>query len=66
MTGTAHVDESKCVGCGCCIYSCPIGVLEVVDTKCVVHEGCIGCGACVDICNWKAITLKENEPEKKN
>ena len=55
---TAKVDVSKCVGCGGCIYSCPVGVLEVIDTKCVVHDGCISCGACVEICNWKAITLE--------
>jgi ferredoxin len=61
MTKIARVDAMKCVGCGACVYSCPVGALEVIDTKCRVKEGCIGCGACVDLCDWKAIILEEEK-----
>jgi NAD-dependent dihydropyrimidine dehydrogenase PreA subunit len=55
----AKVDETRCVGCGGCIYLCPVGVLELIDMKCHVHEGCIDCGVCEDVCNWKAITVPD-------
>ena len=58
MDKVARVDAAKCVGCEACIFVCPVGVLEMADTKCLVREGCTGCGACVDICNWKAITME--------
>ena len=58
---TAIVDELKCTGCGGCIYMCPVGVLEIFDTKCRVHEGCIDCGVCEDVCNWKAITVPDRK-----
>ena len=58
------IDRLKCVGCGACIYVCPVGVLELVDMKSTVKEGCISCGKCVETCNWQAITLVK-EPAKK-
>jgi electron transfer flavoprotein alpha subunit len=58
------IDVLKCVGCGACIYLCPVGVLAIEDMKCRVKEGCISCGKCVDTCNWQAITLIK-EPAKK-
>ncbi len=66
MDKIARVDTLKCVGCGECTYVCPVGVLEVVDTKYRVNEGCIGCGACVDVCNWRAITLLDEKDQKKD
>jgi ferredoxin len=59
------IDTMKCVGCGACLYLCPVGVLSLEDMKCRVKEGCISCGACVDACNWKAITLEDNKKKKK-
>lgn len=58
------IDVMKCVGCGACIYVCPVGVLSIEDMKCRVKEGCISCGKCVDTCSWMAITL-EKEPARK-
>lgn len=58
------VDVTRCVGCGGCVYSCPMGALQIVDTKCVVSDACVSCGACIDICNWKALSLEEDTPVK--
>lgn len=62
----ARINPEFCVGCEACIYTCPVGAVELVDTKAVVQKGCIGCGACVDECNWKAITLVDEDEKKKN
>jgi len=66
MAMIARVDTLKCTGCEACTYVCPVGVLEVIDTKCRVKEGCIGCGACEEACNWRAITMADEKEEKKD
>ncbi|MGD0779545.1 MAG: 4Fe-4S binding protein [Dehalococcoidales bacterium] len=58
------IDTTRCTGCGACTFVCPVGVLEIIDMKCMVKEGCISCGKCVTECDWQAITL-EKEPKKK-
>lgn len=59
----AEIDEVKCTGCGNCLYVCPVGVLEIVGTKCRVNEGCTSCGICVDLCDFKAITVPDRKPK---
>ena len=59
------IDTLKCVGCGACTLVCPVEVLYIDDMKARVKEGCISCGLCVDKCLWQAITLTEEEDNKK-
>jgi electron transfer flavoprotein alpha subunit len=61
-----RVDLLKCVGCGVCIYVCPVSVLYIEDMKCRVKEGCISCGKCLDTCHWQAITLEDRQPKGKS
>ena len=56
-----EADKEKCVACGKCSKSCPIGL----DVKNMVSEGkndkcteCIQCGACVDTCPKKVLKYK--------
>ena len=52
------VDESKCVGCGACIESCPVEALEMDGSVVKVDEDkCIDCGACVGACPVEALEL---------
>ena len=66
MNKVARVDTLKCTGCEACTFVCPVGVLEVIDMKCRVSQGCIGCGACEEACNWRAITIEEEQDKKKD
>ncbi len=56
-----EADKEKCVACGRCSKSCPMGL----DVKTLISEGkndkcteCIQCGACVDTCPKKVLKYK--------
>jgi len=52
------VNADTCVGCGACIGTCPVEVLEMKDGKAVYKgDGCIECGACVSSCPVEALSL---------
>lgn len=55
------VDTEKCTGCGTCVESCPVGVLELKDGKAYPAnpDACIGCRACESVCPEGAITVEE-------
>lgn len=51
------VDTNKCVGCGCCMGSCPVGAIELKDGKASINtEKCIKCETCAGLCPMQAIT----------
>lgn len=53
------IDSGKCTGCGTCVDSCPLDLIEVVEGVAVISDpdSCIDCGACVDDCPEGAISL---------
>ncbi len=51
------IDTAKCTGCGACKENCPVGALEIVDSKAVANEQCIDCGACTGSCPVEALTM---------
>jgi NAD-dependent dihydropyrimidine dehydrogenase PreA subunit len=55
------VDKDKCNGCGTCVDTCPVGVLEVKDGKSVPikAEECLVCRACEAQCPESAIQVVE-------
>ena len=45
------VDREKCIGCESCIAVCPVGALNMVDSKANIDQDtCIACGACIGEC----------------
>jgi ferredoxin len=52
------VDKEKCVGCGTCVDTCPVGALELKGDKVEVDgDACVECGACVGVCPVEALSL---------
>ena len=53
-----QVDHDTCTGCGACVGTCPVEVLEMKDGKAsYIGDGCIDCGACVSVCPVEALSL---------
>ena len=55
----AAVDKTRCVACGVCENTCPLGA--VVRRGCyaaVEAERCVGCGKCAKLCPVGCIEVK--------
>jgi ferredoxin len=53
------IDGSACIGCGACVDTCPLELIEMNDSVAGItdEDACIECGACVDACAVEAISL---------
>ncbi|SHJ52016.1 4Fe-4S binding protein [Parasporobacterium paucivorans] len=49
--------NSKCVGCGACVRSCPVDAITTEDSKAVISDECVECGACISACPQRAISI---------
>ena len=50
--------ETLCIGCGCCIRSCPQGALSFKDKHISIdRDKCQKCGKCVNVCPTLALKL---------
>ncbi len=53
-------DREKCCYCAGCPIVCPVGAIELLETKIVVDkEKCINCMACVKICPVGAMSIEK-------
>jgi len=54
------IDLEKCTGCGTCVDTCPMGVLELQDDKAYVAnpDECTECQACEAACPNNAISFE--------
>jgi len=63
----AEVAKDQCKGCGRCVATCPVKVIELVTeqpngfgrkTARVDESRCLGCGLCPSSCSFGALNLK--------
>ena len=56
----AAVDRTRCVACGECENTCPLGTIKVYrGCYAAVEEGrCVGCGRCAKLCPAGCIEIK--------
>ena len=56
----AAVDMARCVACGVCENTCPLGAVKVrrVCYAAVEAERCVGCGKCAKLCTVGCIEVK--------
>lgn len=50
------LNESICLGCGCCSDVCSSGALELGDKAILHEENCIECESCIEMCPVGALT----------
>ncbi|MBP7563100.1 MAG: 4Fe-4S binding protein [Candidatus Cloacimonetes bacterium] len=51
------VDETKCIGCGACVDTCPVAALAMDGDKVKCSDACVDCGACTSVCPVEALAL---------
>jgi electron transfer flavoprotein alpha subunit len=56
---STYVIEDECIGCGECISSCPLGIIELFNDVATIGQGCNLCGMCVDTCPTQAIIIEK-------
>ena len=56
----AAIDQTRCVACGVCENTCPLGTVEVYRGcyAAVEAEHCVGCGKCAKLCPVGCIEVK--------
>lgn len=54
------VDHQRCCYCGGCVSACPLGALNLAETRLVVEESCTDCGLCLAACPVGALSFAES------
>ena len=59
----AAIDKTRCVACGVCEKTCPIGAVKVRRGcyAAVEAERCVGCGKCARLCPVGCIEVKARD-----
>jgi ferredoxin len=56
------VDGVRCAYCGSCVSVCPVGALDLQETRLLVSPDCIECNLCVSACPMGALSPAGEKP----
>jgi digeranylgeranylglycerophospholipid reductase len=45
-----EVRADRCGYCGACVGVCPVGAIELAETRLLINEACVDCGLCLAAC----------------
>jgi ferredoxin len=62
LEGLSVEITGDCNGCGLCLDSCFLRVIEIKEGKAVIGEGCVGCGRCATACRRDAVKITLDNP----
>jgi len=57
------VNRATCGYCGSCVSLCPVGAINLAETRLQIDERCTECGLCIDACPVAAISPESSVPE---
>lgn len=68
LKGTVQISDNLCKGCGLCVVSCPVHIIELAEqtvnakgyppATVIAAAKCTGCGNCALMCPDSVITVK--------
>jgi digeranylgeranylglycerophospholipid reductase len=58
------VDRQRCGYCGGCVSLCPLGAIELAETRLVIDRTCIDCELCLGACPVGALSLEGQEVKR--
>jgi len=53
------VKVARCGYCGACVSVCPVGAVELAETRLIINEACFDCGLCLAACPVGALQAED-------
>ena len=53
------VKADRCGYCGACVGVCPVGAIELAETRLLINEACFDCGLCLAACPVGALKAED-------